>query len=703
MSYTPPSQNAIDFQFGGPYTAPASNAVNFEFGEAAIGDVSIAGTLPGLTLQAVVLEADYIDSVEVSAVLPGLTGQLTVERGAAVNLLFSQDPATNADLLFGSENSVAPGLVEIQVIGDLPGLTVAVTAKVAQPVVLLGTMPGLTVSASAAYSSNTARPVVASRSSAHQDAAAAPTGAQMGQQDAGASPAGWEAFWQRTTGLQPGVEHRLPDVLKAAPVQAGARHQDASRTRSGADVVSQGADRSVRRLLASAFEAAAAARSANSFRHQDGDRQQRTSRSTKWTEALPTRRSLGSLFQPAASYLLGLLARHQDGVPPPIGVSPPPPVPPIDPPLPVSTELLFCAGAGPSSPFLLFRADYCAIDQGTVIVPVRKVYIVINSAALYRASDNALIPTFGLTLSLDADSWTWGFDAMLPLQAQALVEPVDGPVELRAVVNGTEFRLLAENMSRERTFSSQGLRVSGRGRNAILDAPYAPVLSYGNTGARTAQQIAGDILTYNGVPIGWAVDWGLTDWLVSAGAFSHQGTHISALNAVIQAAGGYLQPHKTANTLRVLPRYPAAPWEWGSVTPDFELPADVTTRESIQWVDKPAYNRVYVSGQQAGVLGRVTRAGTAGDLLAPMVVDPLITHADAARQRGISVLADTGRIATVGLSLPILAETGIIEPGKFVRYVDGATQRMGLVRSTSVSIGESAVETRQQIVLETHE
>jgi hypothetical protein len=245
--------------------------------------------------------------------------------------------------------------------------------------------------------------------------------------------------------------------------------------------------------------------------------------------------------------------------------------------------------------------------------------------------------------------------------------------------------------------------VSGRGRNAVLDSPYAQVLSFTNSIERTANQLAEDALMYNGVPIGWAVEWGLTDWLVPAGVFTHQGTHISALNAIAQAAGGYLQPHKTAQTLRILPKYPVAPWAWDTVTPDFVLPADVTTRESIQWVDKPQYNRVFVSGQQAGVLGQVTRQGTAGDVLAQMVTDPLITHADAARQRGIAILGDTGRIATVGLSLPVLAETGIIEPGKFVEYVDGATTRLGIVRSTQVSVGASAVETRQQITLETHD
>jgi hypothetical protein len=340
---------------------------------------------------------------------------------------------------------------------------------------------------------------------------------------------------------------------------------------------------------------------------------------------------------------------------------------------------------------------------GQVIVPVQRVYIVINSASLRRVSDNALVPTLGMSLSLDASSWTWGFDATLPMSAQALVEPTTGPVELSATINGTEFRVLAENISRERSFGRATLRVSGRGRNAVLDAPYAPLMSFENDIARTANQLAEDVLAYNGVPVGWSVDWQLTDWLVPAGVFTHQGTHISALNAIAQAAGGYLQPHRTANTIKVLPKYPSAPWQWDTVTPGFQLPSAVTTREGIRWVDKPVYNRVFVSGQQTGVLGQVTRQGTAGDLVAQMVTDPLITHADAARQRGISILADTGRVVTVDLSLPVLQQTGIIEPGKFVRYVDGGITRLGIVRSTSVSVGETAVDTRQQITLETHE
>lgn len=58
----------------------------------------------------------------------------------------------------------------------------------------------------------------------------------------------------------------------------------------------------------------------------------------------------------------------------------------------------------------------------------------------------------------------------------------------------------------------------------------------------------------------------------------------------------------------------------------------------------------------------------------------------------------------MSLRLPVLAETGIIPPGKFVRYVDGGVTRIGLVRSTSAAIErtEDKLTIWQTIGVETH-
>lgn len=332
------------------------------------------------------------------------------------------------------------------------------------------------------------------------------------------------------------------------------------------------------------------------------------------------------------------------------------------------------------------------------VIPIRRVYMVTNVTSLLRVSDGANIPCLGFSLSLDVDSWAWGFSAALPADALPLVEPAapGEPVELAAWVNGTEFRVIAESLSRERAFGQASVRVQGRGATAALDAPYQPASVFSAGAALTSQQLADQAM-----PFGWTVDWGLEAWLVPGGIWSHQGTPISAAVAIATAGGGYVQPHASLQQIRVLPRYPVAPWAWAGVTPDLELPAAVTTREAIEWTEKARYNGVYVSGTTAGgVLRLVKRAGSAGDVLAGMVTDPLITAAAAARQRGIPVLADTGRVAQVTLRTPVLAPVGVVLPGLMVRYTDGPTARLGLSRAVSVDVQGATVW--QTIRLETH-
>ena len=345
------------------------------------------------------------------------------------------------------------------------------------------------------------------------------------------------------------------------------------------------------------------------------------------------------------------------------------------------------------------------VPGALVVVPVQRVYIVINSASLVRVDGGIQIPMLAMSMSLDVDSWTWTASASLPGRALDAVAPDSSgtPVEVEATINGVPYRFLVETINRDRTFNQSALKIGMRGKTALLDAPYAMTQSFGNTGPRTMAQLAEDVLTVNGVAMGWAVNWTPEAWTVPTGAFSHQGTYIGALNALAGASGAYVQPHRTLQELSVLSRYPTAPWDWPGASPDFELPSAVTVQEGIEWVNRPNYNRVFVSGVSQGVLGQVTRLPTAGDIVAPMVTDALITDAVAVRLRGLPVLADTGRIAKVSLKLPVLPATGIIEPGKMVRYVDGAVTRIGICRSVAVSLGANAVDLRQTITVETHE
>lgn len=622
------------------------------------------------------------------------------------DLLFNLPAPASPEVVFGGDATDTPSTVDVTITGAFPALTVSAQVVPIVNVEITGSFAPLSVTCSMQYRSNTARPTVGHTGSEWEQGANAQQGTASGLQDAISHPEGWECHHTLATPAPAGIESLLPSIFKSAPESRTSSYERAIKDRVGASFEYQEGDRTLRLLLNDAYEAAAIVRNSTGFRHQNGDHTKRTSRSTRWQPAqwLNTGRTTDhQTATPQPRYWASLFDEAMRPTP---GISLPPTIP-VEPPFTCYTrngELVFEApwvGDGK----LLFKCDGDVTPPGpeveTIIVPVREVYIVLNNVFMRRVSDNALVNVTAMSLSLDVDSWTWSFSASVPAEHQGLVEPTStGPVELKCSVNGTEFRVLAEKVSRERSFGSVSLRISGRGINARLDSPYAPTLNFGNEFDRTAQQLMNDALTFNGVSLGYTINWAMTDWLVPAGVFSHQGNYISALGAIAQSAGGYLLPHPTAKSFTIKHRYPVAPWNWSSVTPDFALPSAVTTRESMEWVEKPAYNRVYVSGQRDGILGRVTRAGTDGAINAQMVVDQLITEAAAARQRGLSILADTGRQMRIGLRLPVLAETGIIQPGAFVRYEDAGVNRIGIVRGTSIDT--KLADVWQSLEVETH-
>lgn len=630
---------------------------------------------------------------------------------AATDLLFSQlpnPPGGPVEIVFGDDGGIPAGAVELLASGTITGLRGSIIARVATRLGAAGTITGLRGSVVATYDVNVERPVAATTRNGWQNTQrlrtsqqqrfeqARPTYAALQTiwQNAVHRGAALQTQWQQTQRLAAIVHQALQQAQRVGTAPTAQRFENAQRLRANTQQQYQQA-----RPLGTAPTAQ---------RFEDATRLRHLLRSS-FDEAQRVQASVRNSFGHGTPLSRVIAAHYEQARKPGPGVSrpvqPPQPEPCYLPTLPA--HLVFDDLADSSLPtHLVFVCERHGPGPDpepgeTIVVPVRRVYVVINEARLRRVDGDIQIPTFTMSMSLDADSWAWGFSADVPRGVLPNLQPSNfgDPVELEAWVNGVPYRFLAEQLSTSRTFGKESLRISGRGLTATLDAPYAPTLNFGNTAARTAQQLMGDVLTVNGVPFGWTVDWQLTDWLVPGNVWTHQGAYVGALKSIVQAAGGYLQPHESDKVVKALLRYPTAPWNWGAAA-DFELPADVTTQEGIVWQENPRYNRVFVSGVSAGVLGQVTRAGTDGASIAPMVTDALITHADAARQRGVRELAAGGRQAMVSLQLPVLEATGVIPPGKMVRYVDGSTTRVGITRSVQVDV--RMPEIFQSIEVETY-
>lgn len=363
--------------------------------------------------------------------------------------------------------------------------------------------------------------------------------------------------------------------------------------------------------------------------------------------------------------------------------------------LTAGADILFTCGQGSAS--------------GPLVIPTLRAYIVINSATLTRVSNNLRLPLKDISISGDFESAHWTWSATLPLRALPDLEP-DAPgqqVELEARLNDTPWRLLVEKRSETERFGSTSLRVSGRGVSALLSAPGAASAPHNNLlSDQTAQQLAAAALTINGVSNGWTLDWQGVDWLLPAGVWAHTGTPMEAVVRLAEAGGAYVLAAPAAQSLAIMARYPAAPWEWASLAPDIVLPSAATLERGSDEIVRPGYNIVYVCGQ--GLNTRVRRTGSAGDRPAQMIVDPLTAHADAARQRGLAVLAEANSHRMERLETGILPGYGVIQIGTVLDWVRGQTTRRGIVRELAVAASlpggtsKDPVRVRQTLGVEIH-
>ena len=610
---------------------------------------------------------------------------------ASAKLVFGPAADGNGRLVFGDQGAVVIPDADLSIDTDLPGLGELV-ALVGVNLSIDAELPGLDGEVALQWDANVSRVT----------RAALQTCWQQGQRLAGGLVSAWEQAQPKRSGA-------IARWQEARPLAAGTRAHWQESMRHRAQVRSHWqAAAGLRHALRSGWQETQRLRGASVVRWQEATGLRHALRSgwqemqrlravlqTGWDDGLRLRASLGLGFGVAVPVRVRLQAVWQEAMRPRSGVSPDPALPPSKDPCydPATVGRLVFSELADGGGRLVFVCNSGEVlpPAGVVVLP-RRSYIMINSVEIRRADALAgdPLPCDAFSMQLDRQSWTWNFSASFHAAAGDAVAPgLNGePVELEVRVNGVPYRMLGERFSPSRRLQENVVRVSGRGKAALLDDKNNPVRTFTSAVDRTASQLMTEALTINGVGFGWSVDFGLEDWLVTGGAWMHQGTYISALAEIAGAAGGYLQPHNTDAVIRVLPAWPKPWWAWGQLVPDIELPAGLSEIDDTDIVDRPLYNRIFVGGESYGVTADLTRTGTNGDLLKqPGVVHPLITGLDVAKQRARAELSVSGRSLVHKMTLPVLGQTGVIKPGVVLRYHDHANAlRTGIVRSTNVSM-----------------
>lgn len=605
-------------------------------------------------------------------------------------LIFIRPHDGTGRLIFGDDSEVVIPPVEIGVDAQFEG-------DMASTVQLL-------------WDANVSRGDAVELRSHWQSAAPASARAAAHWQPAQAITARTSSRWQSGAAVSGQTEARWQDS-QPHNARTGLHWQDAAAARHALLAAWQEAER-LRGTTGLRWQDGRAQRETLPARYQEAIRLRSVALST-WQDATPSRTLLRHRGRDGLPVHLGLALHWQDARRPPPGLSVVTPVtPPAEEPCydPLTLGRLEFTEAWAPDGRLVFVCNRGGVAPGAplYILPAR-FYMAVHSLQGWRLPDMLPIPVLEFSFQAERGSFDWSFDVSVPLSAFDALERVSGvPTRLRVDADGMRFEMVIDGRRHDEAHGGRSVVVKGRSLTALLADPNALETQRLNSAQISAQQAALQALDLSG----FALDWGLTDWLIPAGAWSHSGTPLAAVQAIVEAAGGYLQSHRYLPQLIARHPYPdtiggaaGGPWNWGSVSvvPDVEVASTALVTLGVEDSFGPDLNAVYVSGASQGVNGLYKRAGTAGDRLASPVVDPLITAIEAVRQRGRAVIGAAGAKQTISASLPVLtgaSQPGILSVGQLIQ-VNAAQPWRGMVRSVSGTFKHGA-EVRQSLQIERH-
>lgn len=621
--------------------------------------------------------------------------------------LWGTPPATPGpvDLYLGGSATPPPPDRAVEIGGTLPGLAGYVSMAAGMAVAIGGTMPGLTVAIDIAVDLGlpetagagtggrwrTARAAGSDVRPAWQPRPATLGGAVAGWSDAAPCAADQAGSWRATDATSGAVASGWREAAAGSgharaawngrPVSLGAAgaHWRSAGSAAGAALTGWHALAIFRADCLSGWRAAGMAG---------------IDLPNDWTRAAECEGARAERWRTA-------------GVPDTASSRPQPPiVPPGPQPRPPqggALELWLCRPADLSDSYsvaLWLGRPPC---QRVPAIPARRVYYVTASFSLVRASDGAEIPCAGMVYEADIDTGIIRCSAtLLGAGTAALLEPLvgDEPVELVGMINGIEYRWLADGWTEDIRHGRSARSLTGYSFGVELDSPYQLPVDRTNPAPATLAQLAAAELP---IGSGWAVDsWTAPDWTVPAGCWTlAQATPLAAITRLAVAASGVVVPSRTARSLRIVPRDAAAPWDYAGATPALSIPHGAGVTVLGRRSTRPAQaDAVYIGGgEAAGLLARVRRAGSAGSLVAPTVLDPLLTDAEGLRARGVRELAARWRQpAIASFELPIGGpDFPLLE---LTQLVDVAGVR-GVVSAVRVSVEPvaDAYRVRQRVAL----
>lgn len=332
----------------------------------------------------------------------------------------------------------------------------------------------------------------------------------------------------------------------------------------------------------------------------------------------------------------------------------------------------------------------CWNDNSPKFIPNLRTYIVHN--VITATIGGTAVDLAGFNIKTDTNSAYWQGSVEIPysqyIKVKSKIEVERGNEPLVIVtINGFSFGFIAENISRNRQFSSHSYNIGGRSITARLGEDYAHAQGLSGGGVINQSLYASQIVLQQLADLPVTLEnLKVQDWLIPANTYSVTGkTPISVIADIATACGGFVFSDPLAPKLSILPKWKTPAWEIATDTPDVVLNVDVTHSITDSTRANPRYNTVTLIGTEGS---EVYRNLQGRERIAPIDSNALYTDRDCVVPRGIEILSDSGTHGdyTIKLRWADKYNIPLAKLGEIWQVTDPEGAWKGVINSVAVSV-----------------
>lgn len=321
----------------------------------------------------------------------------------------------------------------------------------------------------------------------------------------------------------------------------------------------------------------------------------------------------------------------------------------------VTIDLVFCKAPNNKNPIDLIFGDECGKEENQHTIDDKKVYIVKNDIKIFRTDSGNFIQAFSVEISANRQDYLWSGTLSLPYSE---LEKIADKPEIEININQYKFIVDVNEINIKKAFNSKVIELSVFSTTQRLNTIKAHKIGIdmSSNAIMSAQLHRDDLVT------GFEFVNSDVDWIVPANLIEYD--EANALDIISQfgvATNDTVVSHAYEKKMLMKPKYPMG-------EPIYSLPSAKLFECSEAEVKGNTFNAIVVSGENVGITAVIRKDGSAGEKIAPMIINRLITAEEAARRTGFNNIYNTADIAsTIDVVAPLYPEAPQLYPSDMVR------------------------------------